>query len=61
MSMRRFTLMDTSRRRSPSTLYSRSRISRTRDVSSSLQAFTRLLGSTRASAKIFLADGVPIP
>src|SRR5438093_766336 len=57
----RLTLMETSRRRSPSTLYSRSRMSRTRPVSSSLQSLTRLLGSTRASAKIFLEDGMPIP
>src|SRR4030095_11718097 len=48
MSIRRFTLMDTSRRRSPSTLNSRSMMSRTRPVSSSVHAFTRLLGSTRA-------------
>src|SRR5713226_6117932 len=61
MSMRRLTLMDTSRRRSPSTLYSRSMMSRTRAVSSSVQALTRLPGSTRASAKIFLEDGMPIP
>ena len=61
MSIRRFTLMETSRRRSPSTLYSRSMMSRTRPVSSSDQLLTRLFGSTRASAKIFFADGIPIP
>src|SRR4029453_4972474 len=53
MSIRRFTLMDTSRRRSPSTLNSRSMMSRTRPVSSSVHAFTRLLGSTAPSERSF--------
>ena len=59
--MRRFTFMATSRRRSPSTLYSRSMMSRTRAVSSSLQAFTRLFPSTRASDMMRRAEGIPIP
>jgi hypothetical protein len=42
-------------------LYSRSMMSRTLAVSSSLQALTRLPGSTLASAKIFFEDGMPIP
>src|SRR3989338_3755758 len=61
MSMRRLTFMDTSRRRSPSTLWSRSMSSRMRPTSSSVHALTRLFGSTLARPRILLAVARPRP
>src|SRR5206468_9083253 len=61
MSIRRFTFIETSRRRSPSTLSSRSMISRIRFTSSSVHAFTRLLGSTLAFSSTRRPVDLPSP
>ena len=59
--MRRLTFIAISRRRSPSTFSSRSMISRTRAVSSSVHALTRLLPSMLAFLRMLIAVGLPIP
>src|ERR1700716_4249251 len=51
----------TSRRRSPSTVYSRSMISRKRETSSSLRARVRRSGGVLVRARILYAVVVPIP
>src|SRR5713226_8682529 len=53
--------ISTSRRRSPSTLYSRSISSRRRLTSSSVKFFTRVSGLMRAFSRIFLLVVKPMP
>src|SRR5436190_3556552 len=50
-----------SRRRSPSTLYPCSSVSRMRWISSSVRSFVRLVGSSCAAVQIFCAVVLPIP
>src|SRR5262249_16716839 len=61
MSISRLMFMDTSRRRSPSTLHSRSSTSRTRTVSSSVQSFTGGGGARAAWVMTRRDEGGPIP
>ena len=59
--MSRLMFMATSRRRSPSTLWRRSMISRSRLTCSSVRSRTRVSGLTLAWTRIFWLVGRPIP
>src|SRR5579859_336133 len=59
--MSRLMFISTSRRRSPSTLYSRSISSRRRLTSSSVRFFTRVSGLMRVLSRIFLLVVKPMP